>query len=194
MFKNDKPPVSIRTPEPARPGRRRFLCAAGLATLAFAPIAATRAHARDRRSLSFVHTHTSEALTTVYFENGSYQAASLASVNQLLRDFRTGEVRAISPRVLDILYDLHVQVSRDAPPFEVICGYRSPQTNAALRGRSPGVAEHSLHMEGRAIDVRLTGFSTQRLHALALDRQRGGVGYYPSSDFIHLDDGHVRSW
>jgi uncharacterized protein YcbK (DUF882 family) len=79
-------------------------------------------------------------------------------------------------------------------PFEVISGYRSPQTNAALRRRSHGVAEHSLHLQGRAIDVRLPGFATRRLRELALGMQRGGVGFYPESDFVHLDNGPVRLW
>ena len=157
-------------------------------------MSAARAYATDRRSLSLVHTHTGESLSTVYFENGSYQRSSLERINHLLRDFRTDEVHPIDPQVLDILFDLQTRVSRDAPRFEVICGYRSAQTNAALRSRSSGVAEHSLHMQGRAIDVRLSGVPTRRLRELALGLQRGGVGFYPKSDFLHLDNGRVRFW
>jgi len=174
--------------------RRGFLRRASLVALALAPVGVAGAYATDRRSLSFVHTHTGETLSTVYFENGSYQRSSLERVNHLLRDFRTDEIHPIDPQVLDILFDLQTRVSHDAAPFEVICGYRSPQTNAALRSRSSGVAEHSLHMEGRAIDVRLSGVPTRKLRELALGLQRGGVGFYPKSDFLHLDNGRVRFW
>jgi uncharacterized protein YcbK (DUF882 family) len=181
-------------PTGIRLDRRCFLRRAGLVALALAPVGAAHAYATDRRFLSFVHTHTGESLSTVYFENGSYQKSSLERVNHLLRDFRTGEIHPIDPQVLDILFDLQTRVSRDAAPFEVICGYRSAQTNAALRSRSSGVAEHSLHMEGRAIDVRLSGVPTRKLRELALGLQRGGVGFYPKSDFLHLDNGRVRFW
>ena len=129
----------------------------------------------------------------MYFEDGQYIASELSRINWLLRDFRTGEVHPIHPAVLDILADLRTLAGRDEP-YEVISGYRSPQTNAELRRRSSGVAEHSLHLEGRAIDVRLPDFPTDRLHELALGMQRGGVGFYPRSDFIHLDNGRVRHW
>jgi uncharacterized protein YcbK (DUF882 family) len=181
-------------PTGIRLDRRGFLRRAGLVALALAPVGAARAYATDRRSLSFVHTHTGESLSTVYFENGSYQRSSLERVNHLLRDFRTDQIHPIDPQVLDILFDLQTRVSRDAPRFEVICGYRSAQTNAALRSRSSGVAEHSLHMQGRAIDVRLSGFPTRKLRELALGLQRGGVGFYAKSDFVHLDNGRVRFW
>lgn len=147
----------------------------------------------ERRSLSLIHTHTGETLSTVYFENNQYIATELSRINWLLRDFRTGDVHPIDPAVLDILADLRALAARD-DPYEVISGYRSPKTNAELRRRSSGVAEHSLHLEGRAIDVRLPGFPTERLHGLALGMQRGGVGFYPRSDFIHLDNGRVRQW
>jgi uncharacterized protein YcbK (DUF882 family) len=84
-------------------------------------------------------------------------------------------------------------MNRDEP-YQVISGYRSPRTNAVLRSRSTGVAEHSLHMQGQAIDVRVSGFSTRRLRGLALQMRRGGVGFYPQSDFVHLDCGRVRFW
>ena len=174
-------------------GRRAFLRAAGLAAAVLAPAGSAWARTMESRSLSFVHTHTGESLSAVFFQGGSYQPAGLTRINHLLRDFRTEEVHVIDPRVLEILFDLQTLANRD-DPFEVISGYRSPRTNALLRTRSSGVAEHSLHMEGRAIDVRLTGFSTRQLHQLALRMDRGGVGFYPRSDFVHLDCGRVRCW
>lgn len=172
--------------------RRSFLRRAASAAVLLLPLPAAWA-APQRRSLSFVHTHTGERLSTVYFEGGEYRASELARINQLLRDFRTGDVHAIEPGVLDILADLRVLADRDEP-YEVISGYRSPQTNAALRARSHAVAEHSLHIQGRAIDVRLPGFDTARLRDLALGMRRGGVGFYRQSDFVHLDNGNVRFW
>lgn len=176
-----------------QPGRRVFLRGAGAAAVTLLPLGAAWASTPARRSLSFVHTHTGEQLSAVYFEDGRYRPPELARINQLLRDFRTGEVHPIDPATLDILADLRTLADRDAP-YEVISGYRSPQTNAALRNHSSGVAEHSLHLQGRAIDVRLSGFPTSRLHELALGMCRGGVGFYPRSDFVHLDNGRVRCW
>ena len=174
--------------------RRQFLRqAAAAAASACLPAGALWARPAERRSLSFVHTHTGERLTTVYFEGGRYLAPELTRVNYLLRDFRTGDVHPIAPAVLDILADLRVLADRDEP-FEVISGYRSAQTNAELHRHSSGVAEHSLHIEGRAIDVRLPGFATARLRELALGMGRGGVGFYPETDFVHLDNGRVRYW
>jgi len=173
--------------------RRQFLWGAGIAVAGLGTLGAARANGRDTRSLSFVHTHTGERLSTVYFQNGVYESTSLERINHLLRDFRTGDMHPIAPPVLDILYDLQALADR-AEPFEVICGYRSPKTNAELRQHTNGVAEHSLHLEGRAIDVRLPGVPTKTLQQLALSMQRGGVGYYASSDFIHLDNGRFRYW
>lgn len=180
------------------PARRAFLrrSAAALAVapvaLAFGPTAAS-AHAAECRSLSFVSTHTGETLSCVYYSAGDYDHATLARVNHFLRDFRNDEVHRIDPGVLDILFELQTRAGH-ADPFHVISGYRSPQTNAWLRRHSQGVAAHSLHMEGRAIDIRLPGFPTGRLRELALAMRRGGVGYYPASDFVHLDTGRVRHW
>jgi len=156
------------------------------------PLAAV-ARSGERRSLSFLHTHTGESLDVAYFRGGAYDPLALQRVNHLLRDFRNDQVHPIEPEVLDILFELQTLADRSAP-FEVVSGYRSPQTNAVLRRHSTGVAEHSLHMQGRAIDVRLSDFPTRRLHELALGMRRGGVGFYASSDFVHLDNGRVRFW
>jgi uncharacterized protein YcbK (DUF882 family) len=147
----------------------------------------------DRRSLSFVHTHTGETLSTIYFEGGNYLPPSLERVNHFLRDFRTNEVHSIDPALLDILFDLQARAHHEGP-FEVISAYRSPQTNAALRRSSGAVAEHSMHMQGRAIDIRLRGFATLKLRDLAVALHRGGVGFYAASDFVHVDTGRVRLW
>lgn len=143
--------------------------------------------------MSFVHTHTGETLSTTYFQGGNYLPPSLERVNHFLRDFRTNEVHSIDPALLDILFDLQGKAHHYGP-FEVISAYRSPQTNAALRQRSGAVAEHSMHMEGRAIDIRLRGFPTLKLRDLAIALHRGGVGFYGASDFVHVDTGRVRIW
>ena len=172
--------------------RREFLKCAGAALVAMGP-AAVWARGSECRSLSFIHTHTGETLSCVYYQAGGYDATTLARVNHFLRDFRTGDVHAIDPGVLDILFGVRSRVGRD-DPFHVISGYRSPATDACLHSRSSGVAKHSLHMEGRAIDVRLPGFPTRKLRDLGLALRRGGVGYYPASDFVHLDTGRIRFW
>jgi len=186
--------VTTRAPQdcPFQSARRLFLRRASAAALLL-PLGAAWARAPQRRSLSFVHTHTGETLSSVYFEDGQYRADELGRINQLLRDFRTGDIHPIDPGVLDILADLRTLADHDEA-YEVISGYRSAQTNAELHRRSSGVAEHSLHMQGRAIDVRLPRFSTARLRELALGMGRGGVGFYPRSDFVHLDNGRVRFW
>jgi uncharacterized protein YcbK (DUF882 family) len=181
-------------PESIASARRSFLRrAVGCAGLLLAPLGAAYARPSGTRSLSFVHTHTGESLSVGYCSDGVYQPTCLAQVNRFLRDFRTGELHAIDPRLLDILYNLQVLADREVT-YEVISGYRSPQTNAELREISTGVAEHSLHMDGRAIDVRMSNFSTRKLHDYALSLQSGGVGYYAGSDFVHLDTGRVRTW
>lgn len=173
--------------------RRQFLRSVGTVALGLAAARAARSGADSRRSLSFVHTHTREQLTAVYFEDGAYCAPVLQQVNQLLRDFRNDAVFPIDPAVLDRLYWLQSAAGRDEP-FYVISGYRSPVTNAALRARSSGVAEHSLHLQGRAIDVRMPGTPTAQLALLARSQSCGGVGYYRVSDFVHVDTGRVRCW
>jgi uncharacterized protein YcbK (DUF882 family) len=187
-------PNDADLPDSIASSRRSFLRrAVGCAGLLLAPLGAAYARPSGTRSLSFVHTHTGESLSVGYCSDGVYQPTCLAQVNRFLRDFRTGELHAIDPRLLDVLYHLQVLADRDVT-YEVISGYRSPQTNAELRQISTGVAEHSLHMDGRAIDVRMSNFSTRRLHEYALSLQSGGVGYYAASDFVHLDTGRVRTW
>jgi uncharacterized protein YcbK (DUF882 family) len=145
------------------------------------------------RRLTLKNLHTPEVLEVVYRRGDQYVPEALAQFEVLLRDYRTGDRHPIDPRLLDILYEV-AQSSGVDPVFSVISGYRSPQTNAILHERSAGVASRSLHMEGRAIDVRLTRVNCADLADKALAMQQGGVGYYRHSDFVHLDTGRVRTW
>jgi len=145
------------------------------------------------RSLAFDNLHTGEKLNLEYWAQGQYVPEALSSINFLLRDYRNGEIHAIRPELLDLLNALHGRLG-SARPFEVISGYRSPATNAMLHARSNGVAAHSLHMEGMAIDIRLSDRDLAALHNEALAMRAGGVGYYPSLDFVHVDVGRVRRW
>lgn len=163
------------------------------AAVALGGPASALAGALERREISLVSTHTGEQLSIEYFSGGSYRDQALAALNRLLRDHRSGDVSPIDPQLFDVLHDAAVLADRE-PKFEVISGYRSPHTNAMLNARSNGVARRSLHMEGKAIDVRLAGYRTDRLRDLALSLQRGGVGFYAKSDFVHLDTGRVRTW
>jgi uncharacterized protein YcbK (DUF882 family) len=175
--------------------RRGFIGCVGL-ICGTAATTWTRAAGPDTaspRSVSFVHTHTGEKLTAAYWKDGEYQPEVLQQVNHLLRDFRTNEVHAIDPALLDVLFDLRTKVGSDRA-FHVISAYRSPQTNEMLRRSSNGVAEHSMHMLGKAIDIRLESFPTARLAEVARSLRRGGVGYYAASDFVHVDTGRVRYW
>jgi uncharacterized protein YcbK (DUF882 family) len=148
------------------------------------------------RSLSLFHTHTSERLTTAYCCDGEYVARELSEINHLLRDLRVDEVKAIDPQLLDLLYELNNRLDTDQP-FHVISGYRTPETNAMLHergGAQSGVATHSLHIEGKAIDIRVPGIKLEHLRDTAKGLRVGGVGYYPASNFVHVDTGRVRYW
>jgi uncharacterized protein YcbK (DUF882 family) len=149
--------------------------------------------ALEANTLTFYHIHTTETLSVTYREHGELVPEALDAVNHLLRDFRTEQAHDIDVALLDTLSLLYEQSDRRGR-FEVISGYRSPRTNAALRQVTTGVAEHSLHIAGRAIDVRSTGVKTTELRAAALGLARGGVGYYPESNFVHLDTGAFRTW
>ena len=149
----------------------------------------------DARALSFFHTHTGKRLEVVYWRNGRYDASALRKVNHFLSDFRTGDIVEIDPQLLDIIYDVRASLGSDAT-YQVISAYRSPKTNEMLRSRSKktGVARKSQHLLGKAIDVRLEGVPTVELRDAAIRLQRGGVGYYEGSDFVHMDTGRVRRW
>ena len=149
--------------------------------------------AADARQLSFYHTHTQQSLDVVYYENGEYVNSALDEINRFLKDFRTGDIAEMDPKLLDILHDVRNELGSDET-YEVISAYRSPKTNELLRSKSGGVARNSQHLLGNAIDVRLRGVRIERLRDTALEMQRGGVGYYQQSDFVHVDTGRVRRW
>jgi uncharacterized protein YcbK (DUF882 family) len=146
--------------------------------------------------LRFYHTHTGERLDVVYRRGDQYIPEALDELDHYLRDHRTGDVHHFDPRLFDLLYDLTASLSDSGGEIDVICGYRTPWSNEFLRTRNPhtGVAQHSLHMQAEAIDIRLHGIPTSELRDAALRLHRGGVGYYRSSDFVHVDVGRVRHW
>ena len=192
--------MTDRDPVLAPPfGRRQFLTTAaavaasllvrGRAGWADAPATITS----GRRALSFLNTHTGESVSTVYWADGEYRADGLAAIDRVLRDHRTGAVRPIDRRLLDVLHALRRDIGTSAP-FNVISCYRSPQSNAALRRAGRAVAEHSLHMEGKAADIRLPGVALDDLHRAAVGLKAGGVGYYSGPSFVHVDVGRVRYW
>ncbi len=176
--------------------RRRFIAFTVAASAAVSWTGATlRATAAERapRWIELENIHTNE-ITRVAFENADgFAPGAAARLQHLLRDYRTGEEHEMDSRLYVQLCDLAAAAGRE-PRYQVISGYRSPATNAKLHEQGHGVAEHSLHMQGRAMDVRLRGCELRVLRDLALAAQRGGVGYYPHSNFIHLDTGRVRSW
>jgi uncharacterized protein YcbK (DUF882 family) len=183
--------------------RRAFL---GIgAAAAAATLVPSRAHAATRaatgfktpeRVLSFFNTHTGERLKTAYCTGGAYQADALRDLNYILRDFRANEIKPIDPRLFDLLNELGGTLETDQP-FHIISGYRSPHTNAMLRERGgavTGVASHSLHMVGQAIDIRVPGVKLENLRNAAKSLKIGGVGFYPDLNFVHVDVGRVRYW
>jgi uncharacterized protein YcbK (DUF882 family) len=177
--------------------RRRFLAfAAWGAASTFLPRVAAAARFPDpwSRSLAFHHLHTGERFEACYWEHGAYVPEALERIDTILRDFRTGDVRRIDPRLLDVVHSLKVRLETTAPA-QVICGYRSPATNSLLRAADPsGVAERSLHLTGEAVDICFEDRPLRSVRDAALSLGAGGVGYYPGSGFVHLDIGRPRRW
>jgi uncharacterized protein YcbK (DUF882 family) len=182
--------------------RRSFLAlgakaAAGILVAHAAPALAavpTRPRAdKGTRNLAFYHTHTRECLDINYLRNGKYDFKALQQINKYLRDFRTSEVYPIDPEILNILWKIQQEIGCRST-YEIISAYRSPQTNQKLRGNSDGVAKRSLHMQGQAVDIRLTGKNTRMVRDCAVALEAGGVGYYAASDFVHIDTGKFRTW
>ena len=137
--------------------------------------------------------HTDERIELNYWSDGTYDRRALRQLDHFLRDWRTGEILAIDPKLHDLAHDVASLLGVE-PRFDVVCGYRSPATNEMLRKRGRGVARKSMHLFGKAIDLRLEGVSLRMLREAALTCSRGGVGYYPRSNFVHLDTGPVRQW
>jgi uncharacterized protein YcbK (DUF882 family) len=159
------------------PGRARAMIASG----------------PPERELAFYNTHTGESLRAVYWARGAYLPDALRALSHILRDHRSGEARAMDVRLLDLLHTMAAQLeTRD--PFHIVSGYRSPATNAMLREHSTGVARQSMHMEGKAADIRVPGHNVLGIRRLAATLHQGGVGCYPASDFVHVDVGRVRYW
>ena len=179
--------------------RRHFMTAAAAGVAAFAtatllPDFAFAAKALPAtRSLAFRSLHTGEQVQATYLRDGRPQAEGLRMLNHVLRDWRSGEVWDMDPQLFDLLYALRRRMD-SSQPFELISGYRSPQTNATLASASSGVAKRSLHMQGKAADIRLPQRDLKALHKAALALQAGGVGLYSKSGFIHVDTGRVRQW
>ncbi|MCO6426679.1 DUF882 domain-containing protein [Nitrosomonas communis] len=174
---------------------RRFLIKAGLSTCTL--LALPAAYASNPRTtikqLALHNLHTGEKVKSVYWEKGRYIPGALREIEKVLRDHRTGKTHAIDLRLLDLMQLLHRRMGA-RKEFQVISGYRSPETNRMLALHNHGVAKQSLHMQGKAIDIRLPEFSLADLRKAALSLKVGGVGYYPDSNFVHLDTGHVRYW
>ncbi len=182
--------------DPVVLSRRRFLSAvAGIALATPMLSLPSLSFGAPRRSsmLHFKHTHTDEMLSLTYRVGSWYVPAALRAVNRFLRDFRTGEVHPIDPQLLDLLHIL-TKITGTRSAFQVISGYRSPATNEWLRRQGHGVARASLHLEGRAIDIRLLDVPLSDLRDAAVSLRLGGVGFYPVPHFVHLDTGRVRYW
>jgi uncharacterized protein YcbK (DUF882 family) len=145
------------------------------------------------RSLAIHNLHTGEKLEALYYDKGAYVPDALLAVNKLMRDHRNGQQHPIDPKLLDLLVAVRGQVEASSC-YELICGYRSPATNAAMHAHSSQVASNSLHIQGMAADVRIGGVELQHLRNAALALRVGGVGLYPVSDFVHVDVGPVRRW
>jgi uncharacterized protein YcbK (DUF882 family) len=165
---------------------------AGAALLA-ATAGTQDAAANGDRSLTIFHTHTRESATITFRRNGQYDERGLEQLNWILRDWRVEKTAKMDPRLFDILWEVQREAGSTGP-IHIVSAYRSPETNGALRRRSSGVSEHSQHMLGKAMDVRMPDVDTARLRAVAMKMQYGGVGYYSSSQFVHIDTGSVRAW
>ena len=177
--------------------RRQFLKLGMLVTVAglspFPAHAALRDTAARERLLAFYNTHTGESIQTVYWAEGGYIPQALADIDHILRDHRNNEIKDMSPALLDLLYGIN-GIIEARQPFHIISGYRSPTTNAKLAASSGGVAKHSMHLDGKAIDICVPGHDLIQVRRAAFMLHGGGVGYYPGSDFVHVDVGRVRQW
>jgi len=177
---------------------RRDFMRLGSATTAAAAVpgllfARKRSIGSQERNLAFYNLHTGERLKTVYWAEGRYMPGALKEINWILRDYRHNKVKPIDLRLLDLLYVLDRKLETHRP-FHIICGYRTPATNHWLREHTAGVARHSMHVQAKAVDIRIPGCRLVALQRAALALHHGGVGIYPVSDFVHVDVGRVRRW
>jgi len=174
--------------------RRNFLkYSVGIGGLLATPAAFARVASTGERKLKFYNLHTGEHISATYWADGNYIPEQLAAIDYLLRDFRTDQIMTMDRELYDLLYVLQHKVDGTGA-FHVISGYRSPKTNTMLNKTTSGVAKRSLHTRGMAIDIRLPGINLKHLRQAALNLHAGGVGYYPKSNFIHVDTGRPRFW
>jgi uncharacterized protein YcbK (DUF882 family) len=171
--------------------RRAFLMT-GVAA-AFVISKPARAIVWPERKIFLANPYTGETFHDIYWLDGEYIPESLRSIDRLMRDHRTDEIRRIDPALIDLLARLRQKVGF-AKPIQVNSGYRSPRTNAAARRRNSHVARNSYHMHGKAVDISVPGFSLGKLRRAAIELQAGGVGSYANTSFVHLDVGPVRVW
>lgn len=176
--------------------RRSFLAhsaqvIAGLAALSVPDICSAKVAAK--RTISLYHVRAQKELTLTYARGNSYDPKAMAKIASFLRDYQTGQIHRIDPGLLDILWTVQQEMGCKGP-YKVVSAFRSPQTNRKLRRIKSGVAGHSLHMQGKAIDISLPGARLNQIRQCAISMQTGGVGYYPKSDFVHLDSGIYRTW
>lgn len=190
-------PYEIFRKQEVEISRRRFIKLGALATLAImspCPSFAARGEPLSpERSLSFYNLHTEESLKTVYWAKGRYLSEALADIEHILRDHRAGKTKPIDTRLLDLLYGIAMELEA-GEPFHIISGYRCPKTNALLHTHGRGTAKDSLHMYGKAVDIQLPDCRLALLRRVAMNLRGGGVGYYPHSNFVHVDVGRVRYW
>jgi uncharacterized protein YcbK (DUF882 family) len=158
-----------------------------------APVVEPVAAAPNERILRLYNTHTGENLRSIFWAEGQFIPDALQDINKLLRDHRNNQVTSMDPQLLVLLDKVSAQFG-DHPTIHIISGYRSPESNAKMHAHSSGVAKHSMHMEGKAIDVRIPGKDLAKLHTVAMAQRAGGVGYYPEDQFVHMDVGRVRYW
>jgi uncharacterized protein YcbK (DUF882 family) len=193
------------TPEEstAHMDRRGFLKFGAMAALlGVVPTSAYSAvHRKDKKAkvnpskaLHFYNPHTGESMDVSYFAKGRYSSAALKDINRFFRDYRTGAVKSIDPHLLDYLYGISIKLETRSSPFHIISGYRSPETNAMLSRESGNVAKNSLHIQGKAVDIRLPDRKISAVRRVAVSLKQGGVGYYPSENFVHVDVGDIRYW
>jgi len=198
VFQGALPQLSVPRERDALLTRRAFLRVSAAAAALLAPALPHAALAAPLRTLAFDNLHTGEKLSVIYARGDVYLPESLAAMNHLLRDHRSGDEHPIDPALFDLLYDLQCGFGgcglARSTPYQVISGYRSPATNAQLIADGRGVAKKSLHMQGQAIDVRLPDVDMWSFRQAAVAMRVGGVGYYKSPNFVHLDTGRVRTW